>query len=250
MQIGRAYSTATPRTALMESRRPVCWISNRDRRPVYDRPAQMPTPSSSLQTRMRRGAAACESGRSRPSLVVMSGTERTNSIRLALISAMMLLPRRKPSGLRISVLTPCCICGSSPTGFDRMSEIYSIFRERQGGQDRLLQRRTVYKPCAILPTRSNLSVLTAWAKSRETTTQTPALRQAILPTLPPPYPPPHAGEGREGVIQRRYGRPRQSPPICGSRLRKTPRTPAACRCLVECRAAQTGPEAPPTPRFR
>src|SRR5258708_27115842 len=66
---------------------------------------------------MRRGAEPCESGRSKPSLVVMSGTERTNSIPLALISAMILLPRRKPSGVRMSALTPCCICGPLPQRF-------------------------------------------------------------------------------------------------------------------------------------
>ena len=53
MQIGRLYSTALPRMALMESSRPVCWISSSPRLPVNDRPAQMPTPSSSLQTRMK-----------------------------------------------------------------------------------------------------------------------------------------------------------------------------------------------------
>ena len=56
MQIGRLYSTAMPRMALMESSRPVCWISSSPRLPVYDRPAQMPTPSSSLQMRMSRGS--------------------------------------------------------------------------------------------------------------------------------------------------------------------------------------------------
>src|SRR5262252_3836907 len=58
--------------------------------------------------RMRRGVVPSESGRSRPSLVVISGTETTNSIRLALICATMLLPRRA-SGSRISALAPCCI---------------------------------------------------------------------------------------------------------------------------------------------
>ena len=41
MQIGRLYSTATPRMALMESSRPVCWISSSPRLPVNDRPAQI-----------------------------------------------------------------------------------------------------------------------------------------------------------------------------------------------------------------
>ncbi len=33
MQIGSAYSTATPRIALIESSMPVCWISSSERRP-------------------------------------------------------------------------------------------------------------------------------------------------------------------------------------------------------------------------
>jgi hypothetical protein len=53
---------------------------------------------------MRRGSVSWASGRSRPSLVVMSGTETTNPIRLALISRMMLAPCRMPSGVRIAVL--------------------------------------------------------------------------------------------------------------------------------------------------
>ena len=86
MQIGSLYSTALPRMALMELSRPVCWISSSPRLPVNDRPAQMPTPSSSLQMRISRGSLSLASGRSRPSLVVMSGTEMTNWMPLALIS--------------------------------------------------------------------------------------------------------------------------------------------------------------------
>ena len=56
MQIGSEYSTATPRIALMESSMPVCWISSSARLPVWARPAQMPTPSSSLQMRTSRGS--------------------------------------------------------------------------------------------------------------------------------------------------------------------------------------------------
>ena len=41
MQIGRLYSTALPRMALMELSRPVCWISSSPRLPVNDRPAQI-----------------------------------------------------------------------------------------------------------------------------------------------------------------------------------------------------------------
>ena len=59
----------------------------------------MPTPSSSLQTRMNRGSAILASGRSRPSLVVMSGTETTNWMPLALISRMIFWPER-PSTVR------------------------------------------------------------------------------------------------------------------------------------------------------
>jgi hypothetical protein len=54
---------------------------------------------------MRRGFFACANGRSRPSLVVMSGTETTNSILLALISRMMLPPRRAVLSLSRLVLT-------------------------------------------------------------------------------------------------------------------------------------------------
>ena len=57
MQIGSEYSTATPRMALIESSRPVCWISSSARLSQCARPAQMPTPSSSLQMRMSRGPA-------------------------------------------------------------------------------------------------------------------------------------------------------------------------------------------------
>ena len=66
MHTGRLYSTALPRMALMESSRPVCWINKSPRLPVNDSPEQMPTPSSSLQTRMNRGSVSLASGRSRP----------------------------------------------------------------------------------------------------------------------------------------------------------------------------------------
>ena len=48
--------------------------------------------SSSLHTRMSRNCGSRAIGRSKPSLVTMSGTERTNSTPLALIAAMMAEP--------------------------------------------------------------------------------------------------------------------------------------------------------------
>ena len=92
MQTGSEYSTATPRIALMESSMPVCWISSSARLPVCARPAQMPTPSSSLQTRISRGLVIFSSGASKPAAVVMSGTETTNSIPLSLICLMIFAP--------------------------------------------------------------------------------------------------------------------------------------------------------------
>ena len=50
--------------------------------------------SSSLQTRTRRSALSCAIGANRPELVVMSGTERTNSMPLAFTAAMMVPPLR------------------------------------------------------------------------------------------------------------------------------------------------------------
>src|SRR5439155_26537222 len=92
MQIGCRYSTATPRMALMESRKPVDWISVSARLSQYERPEAMPMHSSSLQTRMSLNAGSREIGRSSPPLVTMSGTERMNSTPLALIAAMMVEP--------------------------------------------------------------------------------------------------------------------------------------------------------------
>src|SRR6266516_2874846 len=92
MQIGWRYSTATPRMALMESRKPVDWISVSARLSQYERPEAMPMHSSSLQTRMGLNAGSREMGRSSPPLVTMSGTERMNSTPLALRAAMMLEP--------------------------------------------------------------------------------------------------------------------------------------------------------------
>src|SRR5215831_8626860 len=89
MQIGWRYSTATPRMALMESRKPVYWMSVNARLSEYERPEAMPMHSSSLQTRMSLNAESREMGRSRPPLVTISGTERMNSTPLALIAAMM-----------------------------------------------------------------------------------------------------------------------------------------------------------------
>src|SRR5215471_2156299 len=89
MQIGWRYSTATPRMALMESRKPVYWMSDSARLSQYERPEAMPMHSSSLHTRMSLNAGSREMGRSRPPLVTISGTERMNSTPLALIAAMM-----------------------------------------------------------------------------------------------------------------------------------------------------------------
>ena len=58
MQIGWRCSTATPRTALMESSRPVCWISVSARRPQQASPAAMPMHSSSLHTRTSLSAGS------------------------------------------------------------------------------------------------------------------------------------------------------------------------------------------------
>ena len=54
----------------------------------------MPTPSSSLQTRISRGLVIFSSGASRPAAVVMSGTETTNSMPLSLSCLMMFAPER------------------------------------------------------------------------------------------------------------------------------------------------------------
>src|SRR5438132_1938511 len=89
MQIGWRYSTAMPRMALMESRKPVYWMSVNARLSQYERPEAMPMHSSSLHTRMSLNAGSREMGRSRPPLVTISGTERMNSTPLALIAAMM-----------------------------------------------------------------------------------------------------------------------------------------------------------------
>src|SRR5262249_23255218 len=89
MQMGWRYSTATPRMALMESRKPVYWMSVKARLSQYERPEAMPMHSSSLQTRMSLNAGSREMGHSRPPLVTISGTERMNSTPLALIRARM-----------------------------------------------------------------------------------------------------------------------------------------------------------------
>src|SRR6187399_2547268 len=108
--------------ALIESSKPVCWISRRPRLPVNDRPAQIATPSPSLQMRMSRGSVSLASGRSRPSLVVMSGTEMTNWIPLALISRMILSPE-SPATVRpgaapafIDISIPGCFGADASTG--------------------------------------------------------------------------------------------------------------------------------------
>src|SRR6516165_4355555 len=89
MQIGWRYSTAMPRMALMESRKPAYWMSVNARLSQYERPEAMPMHSSSLHTRMSLNAGSREMGRSRPPLVTISGTERMNSTPLALIAAMI-----------------------------------------------------------------------------------------------------------------------------------------------------------------
>ncbi len=52
--------------------------------------------SSSLQTRMSRRSVSRAIGASNPELVVMSGTDSTYSIALALMAAMMRSPLSKP----------------------------------------------------------------------------------------------------------------------------------------------------------
>ena len=66
MQIGWAYSTATPRIALMESRKPVCWMRLSARLSQYESPDAMPMHSSSLHTRMRRNDGSRPIGRNSP----------------------------------------------------------------------------------------------------------------------------------------------------------------------------------------
>src|SRR5947199_5049446 len=78
----------------------------------------MRMPSSSLHTRIRRGAFIGASWRSRPSLVVMSGTETTNSTPLATISRMMLRPVRVAVALGA---VSACIGGFRQMLFYRVS---------------------------------------------------------------------------------------------------------------------------------
>src|SRR4051812_4773707 len=69
----------------------------------------MPTPSSSLQTRTSRGLELAASGLSRPSLVVMSGTETTNETPLALISRMIFAPGSETVNGRSTASVLACI---------------------------------------------------------------------------------------------------------------------------------------------
>src|SRR5215475_9377620 len=133
MQIGSAYSTATPRMALIESSMPVCWMSRSARLLQWARPAQIPTPSSSLQMRISFGLPAWASGRSRPSLVVMSGTETTNSMLLARISRMMLLPRSPPACTAADPsFAPTRACMSVPRPVPRGLELAQASAEFMG----------------------------------------------------------------------------------------------------------------------
>src|SRR5215475_1798279 len=101
----------------------------------------------------------------------MSGTETTNSTLLALISAMMLLPRRTPSGLPTWVLASCRMVSSSAAGLTAVRALYHFSGKPQqvGGRDRPPAAAGTYNPpYAILPKRPGPLGANRVAKSRET----------------------------------------------------------------------------------
>src|SRR5262249_40739542 len=100
----------------------------------------------------------------------MSGTETTNSTLLALISAMMLLPRRTPSGLPTWVLASCRMVSSSAPGLTAVGALYHFSgKPRQvGGQDAGPAAAATYNPpYAILPKRAGPLGADWVAKSRD-----------------------------------------------------------------------------------
>ncbi len=102
IQTGCSYSQPTARTLFRESINPVCCMSSTARFSQYESAAQIDTPSSSFESRIRVSSGSLDNGQRSPSLVVISGRAamcRTPEIFRAVISSEPLGPAGSGTGL-------------------------------------------------------------------------------------------------------------------------------------------------------
>src|ERR1700675_4686546 len=81
-----------------------------------------------------------------------------------------------------------CVATGSPTRCTDLGGCWRSFAAPVGGVRRAKTARVGANACGAVPTPSNLSVWTAWAKSRTVRPRTDSSCKAISPTLRPSHP--------------------------------------------------------------